>query len=123
MNRFHAIGTRKWAESEPALSYNRVKFRLHRGGNRVEEPDLGDPNQFATEMDAFCQCILENKQPKASGETGLRDVRIMMAIYEAAQSGKTVKLSERQKKTTKARRHEGSHEERFRSGTTRSAGA
>jgi predicted dehydrogenase len=27
------------------------------------------------------------------GEEGLRDVKIMMAIYEAARSGKTVELS------------------------------
>ena len=93
MNRFHAIGTRSWAECDPALSYNGVKFRINRGGNHVEEPDLGDPNQFATEMDAFCQCILENKQPKASGETALQDVKIMRAIYQAAESGKTVSLT------------------------------
>ena len=36
--------------------------------------------------------IINNKEPKASGEQGLRDVRIMRAIYEAARTGKTVKL-------------------------------
>lgn len=92
LNRFRAIGTRGWAECEPALSYSQVKFRKSPRGGQVEEPDLGDPNQFATEMDALAQCIIENKQPKASGEQGLRDVRIMFAIYEASKSGKTVKL-------------------------------
>lgn len=91
LNRFRAIGTRGWAECEPALSYNGVKFRQSRGG-RVEEPDLGDPNQFATEMDALARCIMENTEPKASGEQGLRDVKIMQAIYESAKTGKTIKL-------------------------------
>jgi predicted dehydrogenase len=92
MNRFRAIGSRGWAECEPALSYRGVKFRKSPRGGQAEEPDLGDPNQFATEMDDLARCIIENKEPKASGEHGLRDVRIMLAIYEAAKTGKTVKL-------------------------------
>jgi predicted dehydrogenase len=92
MNRFRAIGTKGWAECEPALSYRGVKFRIDRGRGNPEEPDLGDPNQFATEMDALADCILNNKNPKASGETALRDVRIMRAIYESAQTGKAVSL-------------------------------
>ena len=92
LNRFRAVGTRGWAECEPALSYRGVKFRKSGRGGQPEEPDLGDPNQFATEMDDLARCIIENKEPKASGEHGLRDVRIMLAIYEAARTGKTVKL-------------------------------
>jgi predicted dehydrogenase len=93
LNRFRAVGTRGWAEVEPALSYNGVKFHKSGRGGQVEAPDLGDPNQFATEMDALARCILEDKEPKASGEQGLRDVKIMMAIYEAAKTGKTIKLT------------------------------
>jgi predicted dehydrogenase len=92
LNRFRAIGTRGWAECEPALSYRGVKFRKSGRGGQPEQPDLGDPNQFATEMDDLARCIIENKEPKASGDQGLRDVRIMLAIYEAAKTGKTLKL-------------------------------
>jgi len=35
---------------------------------------------------------MQNKDPLTPGEEGLRDLRIMMAIYEAARSGKTLKL-------------------------------
>lgn len=44
-------------------------------------------------MDYFAECILENKQPFTPGEEGLQDHRIMKAIYEAARTGKTIKLS------------------------------
>jgi predicted dehydrogenase len=44
-------------------------------------------------MDDFAQCIMNNKTSKVSGEEGLRDVKIMMAIYESARSGKPVKLT------------------------------
>ena len=93
LNRFRAIGTRGWAECEPALSYNGVKFRKSGRGGQPDQPDLGDPNQFAAEMDALAECIINNTEPKASGEQGLRDVKIMQAIYEAAKTGKTIKLS------------------------------
>ena len=44
-------------------------------------------------MDDFAQCIMNNKPSKVSGEEGLRDVKIMMAIYESARTGKAVKLA------------------------------
>jgi len=43
-------------------------------------------------MDDFAQCILENRPTKVPGEEGLRDVKIMMAIYESAKSGKMMNL-------------------------------
>lgn len=94
LNRFRAVCSRGWAGVEPALSYNGVKFHIQRPGRQVESPDLGDPNQFAAEMDALADCIINNKEPKASGDQGLRDVRIMLAIYEAAKTGKTIRLQD-----------------------------
>lgn len=44
-------------------------------------------------MDNFAQCILNNRPTTVSGEEGLRDVKIMMAIYEAARTGKAVSLA------------------------------
>jgi len=67
------------------------------GGNRGSRSDgqemrFPNINQFAAEMDDFAQCILNNKPSKVSGEEGLRDVKIIAAIYEAAKTGKEVKL-------------------------------
>jgi predicted dehydrogenase len=44
-------------------------------------------------MDDFAQCIMNKKPSKVSGEEGLRDVKIMMAIYDSARTGKPVKLA------------------------------
>jgi predicted dehydrogenase len=49
-------------------------------------------DHFAAEMDHFSGCVLDGKEPLTPGEEGLRDLKVMMAIYEAARSGKTVKL-------------------------------
>jgi predicted dehydrogenase len=37
-------------------------------------------------------CVMDNKEPLTPGAEGLRDLKIMAAIYEAARTGKTVKL-------------------------------
>ena len=81
-----------WAELEPALSYSGLKMRVYRNG-AVEERGARVVDQFGTEMDHFSECVQTNVEPKTPGEEGLRDLKIMMAIYEAARSGKTVKLS------------------------------
>ena len=49
--------------------------------------------QFAAEIDDFAQCIMANKPSKVPGEEGLRDVKIMMALYESARTEKPVKLT------------------------------
>jgi predicted dehydrogenase len=57
-----------------------------------EEIHLPGIDQFAAEMDDFAQCILNHQPTRVPGEEGLRDVKIMTAIYEAARTGKTVRL-------------------------------
>jgi len=74
---------------DPAYNYNSSR------GTRSDGQAINFPavNQFAAEMDDFAQCIMNNKPTKISGEEGLRDVKIMMAIYESAKTGKPVKLT------------------------------
>jgi predicted dehydrogenase len=50
-------------------------------------------DQFAAEMDDFAQCILKNKPSIVSGEEGLRDIRIITAIYESIRTGKAITLA------------------------------
>jgi predicted dehydrogenase len=91
-NRIRVIGTKGWAELEPATSYTGLRMRV-KMGNRIEERDLGQRDHFAAEMDHLSECVIQNKDPLTPGEEGLRDLRLMMAIYEAAKSGKTIKMS------------------------------
>jgi predicted dehydrogenase len=90
-NRIRVIGTKGWAELEPATSYTGLRMRV-RKGNAIEERDLGQRDHFAQEMDHMSDCVMNDKEPLTPGEEGLRDLRIMMAIYESARTGKTVKL-------------------------------
>jgi len=89
LNAFRVYAERGWFGLEPAFAY---------GGNRGARSDgkpiaLPEPDLFAAEMDDFARCILEGRPSKVSGEEGLKDVRIMTAIYESARSGRAVKLA------------------------------
>jgi len=78
-----------WFKLDPAFNYSGIQ------GLRSDQQEIHLPaiDQFAAEMDDFAQCILNHEPTRVPGEEGLRDVKIMMAIYEAAKTGKTVELS------------------------------
>ncbi|PYX91541.1 MAG: glucose-fructose oxidoreductase [Acidobacteria bacterium] len=49
-------------------------------------------NQQAAHMDDFADCILTGRDTSVPGELGRRDIQIITAIYEAARTGKPVKV-------------------------------
>jgi predicted dehydrogenase len=62
-------------------------------GNKIEQIELQEADHFALEMDHMSDCVMQNKEPLTPGEEGLRDLTIIEAVYEAAKSGKTVKVA------------------------------
>lgn len=73
---------------KPAYGYNGA----HGTRSDGQPINLPSANQFALEMDDFAQCIMNQRPSKVPGEEGLRDVKIMMAIYESARTGQPVKV-------------------------------
>jgi glucose-fructose oxidoreductase len=91
LNRFRVFKPRGSFELEPALSYSGLNMRVLRGSG-VEERNQPVRDHFASEMDHFSECVQNDTEPLTPGEEGLRDLRIMTAIYEAAREGRAVKL-------------------------------
>ena len=89
MNRTTAFADRGTFGLTPAFNYDGIR------GWRSDSKPLEGPevDQFATEMDDFADCINANRPTSVPGEMGLRDVRTMMAIYEAARTGRTVRIA------------------------------
>ena len=87
---FRVVGTQGLLEMDPAAWYRGNRMKVHHG-NAVEEKEIPERDHFAAEMDHMSECVMENKEPLTPGEEGLRDIKLMMAIYEAARTGKTVK--------------------------------
>jgi len=85
---FRAIAERGWFGLDPAFNYDGIR------GTRSDGKPIVMPStdQFAVEMDDFARCILEKRATKVPGEEGLRDLRILMAIYESARSGRPVEM-------------------------------
>ncbi|HEY0457172.1 MAG TPA: Gfo/Idh/MocA family oxidoreductase [Verrucomicrobiae bacterium] len=88
INRYTAYADKGWFGLDPAYSYDGLQG--HRSDKKPIKFDEVD--QFALEMDDFAQCILNNRESKVSGEEGLRDIRILMGVYDSIKSGKPVKL-------------------------------
>ncbi len=90
-----AVGSEGMLELNPAFGYQ----GLHLTGKAQGKPPIDvafnnpSPRQFATEADYFSECIFQNKEPKTNGEEGLRDARIIAAIYKSCADGKPVKLT------------------------------
>ncbi len=91
-NRYRAIGDQGWLELEPATSYTGLRLRVRRG-NVTEEHNLPQADHFAAEMDHFSEAIGNGTEVRTPGEEGWRDLKLMMAIYEAARTGRTVRVA------------------------------
>ena len=79
---------RGWFELNPAFNYNRIAGRTSAGKMRFPQGD-----NFALQLDDFAQCIREKRPSRVSGEEGLKDLRVVEAIYKSIASGKPVKLA------------------------------
>jgi predicted dehydrogenase len=90
INRYRAFAERGWFGLEPAYDYAGLRGATSRGPMNIDAID-----QFAAEIDDFAQCILEDRESKVAGSEGLRDLRVIEAIYESIGSGRTVELSGR----------------------------
>ncbi|UVF20968.1 Gfo/Idh/MocA family oxidoreductase [Microvirga terrae] len=91
VKRIQVFGSKASLVLDPATEYERhqMMVKTEKEERRVQSPE---GNQFAAEMDHMAKAVLEKREPKTPGEEGLRDIRIMQAVYRAAQEGRPVSL-------------------------------
>jgi predicted dehydrogenase len=89
IDRFYAAADEGSFELSPALSYGPFKGKTSKG--ELKFPVI---NQQQAQLDGICSLILADKPlPKhITGEEGLKDMLVIAAIYEAARTGKKVKV-------------------------------
>jgi glucose-fructose oxidoreductase len=88
VGRFRAEGAGGWINLDPAFGYRGI--RLTKSSGMVNFAEL--PSQQAVQMDDFAQCVREGRESRVSGEMGLRDMKIIAAIYEAMKTGKRTRV-------------------------------
>ena len=74
-------------EMSPAFDYGPLKGKTSKG-----EMKFPIVHHQTLMLDGICNDILNNRPIRTSGEEGLRDMKIMQAVFEAANTGKEVKL-------------------------------
>jgi glucose-fructose oxidoreductase len=92
VSEYRLVGTKGDLVLEPAYEYAvPLKHRLTLEGE-TRERRFAKRDQFAPELLYFSDCILQDHDPEPSAEEGLADVRVIRALYRAAQSGAPVEL-------------------------------
>ena len=93
-NEYRAIGSEGWVELEPATAYRGQAMGVRKGGETTSPAiDTSGPDQFAGQLDHFAQCVRDNRMPIVPGEEGLRDIRIIEAIYRSMREKRAVSLA------------------------------
>lgn len=77
-----------WLELRPAFGYGPFAGKTSEGDLKLPQT-----NHQALQLDGMMQCITENKESNASGEEGLRDAKVIDAIYRAVASGRREKIA------------------------------
>jgi predicted dehydrogenase len=89
LDRFFLNGEKGFAEMQPSTGYGPIKGRTHLG-------ELTQPHTThqTMQMEEMAGIILQGKQPvvPVDGEEGVKDMKIIDAIYQALQRGKKVDL-------------------------------
>lgn len=90
LDRFYLNGEKGFAELHPATGYGPIKGRTHLG-------ELNNPHitHQTIQMDEMAGIILENKKPLVplDGEEGLKDLKIIDAIYRAVKESRKIDLT------------------------------
>lgn len=89
LDRFFLNGTSGFAEMQPSTGYGPIKGRTHKG--ELTHPHI---THQTVQMDEMAGIILEGKQAPVpvDGEEGVKDLKIIDAIYAACKTGKRIEL-------------------------------
>ena len=72
---------------DPAYGYGSIDGYTSKGPMNI--PQI---IQQAAQMDDFATCVLQNKQSRVPGEEGLKDMKVVDAIYRSLDSGKQERI-------------------------------
>jgi glucose-fructose oxidoreductase len=91
------MGDKGRIELEPATRYTGNHIWTGKDGRERELTPPPGPRatQFAGQLDHLADCIVAGREPIVGGEEGLRDMRIVEAIYRSAREGRTIRLDGR----------------------------
>ena len=89
LDRFFMTGSKGWMEMKPSTGYGPIEGRTHKG--ELDQPHF---THQTLQMDGMAELIFEGKQPivPVDGEEGVKDMKIIDAIFLAAKTGDKVEV-------------------------------
>ena len=92
--RFQLLGCEGQIDASPCFGYGEGVSITYRAtiGDDTQEHVHPVVDQFAGETAYFSDCILNDVPPEPDGDEGWRDVRVLMAIEKALETGKSQPL-------------------------------
>jgi glucose-fructose oxidoreductase len=89
---YELIGTSGWLRMSPAYDYAAPLVLEIASEGRRRKSRFARRDQFAPELLEFSDCVLSGREPAASGEEGLADVRVVEALLRSSRTGVPVDL-------------------------------
>lgn len=89
LDRFFLNGEKGYAELQPSTGYGPIKGRTHKG--ELTHPHV---THQTVQMEEMADIFLNGKAPEVpvNGEEGVKDLKIIDAIYLAAKTGRKIEL-------------------------------
>lgn len=87
IDQYRVVGTQGDLEVKPGFGFTEPLRHRLTVGTRVTEKVFPRTDQFGAETKYFSDCILDDREPEPNGEEGLADVRVLLAIEEALETG------------------------------------
>lgn len=93
-NAFRVTGDKGWIGMEPATPYTDHQLWVRQSG-KTQQVTLPPPAklQWVGQLDHLAECVMTGREPIVSGEEGLRDMRLITAIYRSAREGRTIRMT------------------------------
>ncbi|RIV23570.1 gfo/Idh/MocA family oxidoreductase [Fibrisoma montanum] len=88
VDRLYVTCERGWFKLDPSYNATGAQGITSRGAMNVPSPRY----QQVAQLDAFAQSVLTKQKPEASGEEGWKDMKLIGAILEAAETGRKVAI-------------------------------
>ena len=92
VDEFRVVGNKGDLFSKPAYQVGAAMKHILTVEKKETTASFPKTDHFGGELKYFSACVLEDRQPEPDGEEGLLDVRVIAAIEESLQTGRTVVL-------------------------------
>jgi len=95
VNRYTVVGTEGEFLVDPCFVYGpgvAISYTSTISG-KVENHKGSVVDHFGGQTDYFSKCIIDNNDPEPDGDEGLRDVRVILAVKKALETGQPQRLA------------------------------